>query len=49
MGAVRDIPRQRTLTEQTARARTAIAGAPFSSDARAALDALAVAATARTA
>jgi geranylgeranyl diphosphate synthase type I len=37
------------ITEQTARARAAIAGAPLADDARAALDALAVAATSRTA
>jgi geranylgeranyl diphosphate synthase type I len=37
------------ITEQTARARAAIAAAPFTDDARAALDALAVAATSRTA
>ena len=37
------------ITEQTARARAAIATAPLTDDARAALDALAVAATSRTA
>ena len=37
------------ISEQTALARAAIAAAPFTSDARAALDALAVAATSRTA
>jgi len=37
------------ITERTALARTAIAGAPIAEDARAALDALAVAATARSA
>jgi geranylgeranyl diphosphate synthase, type I len=37
------------ITERTALARTAIAGAPIADDARAALDALAVAATSRTA
>ncbi|TFV65189.1 UNVERIFIED_ORG: polyprenyl synthetase family protein [Bacillus sp. AZ43] len=37
------------ITESTARARTAIAEAPLAGDARAALDALAVAATSRTA
>jgi geranylgeranyl diphosphate synthase type I len=37
------------ITERTAVARSAIAGAPIADDARAALDALAVAATSRTA
>ena len=37
------------ITEQTARARAAIASAPLTDEARAALDALAVAATSRTA
>jgi geranylgeranyl diphosphate synthase, type I len=40
---------EQRIDEQTARARTAIAEAPFAPDARAALDALAVAATTRTA
>ena len=37
------------ITERTALARAAIAAAPLADDARAALDALAVAATSRTA
>jgi geranylgeranyl diphosphate synthase, type I len=37
------------IAERTGLARTAIAEAPFAEDARAALDALAVAATSRTA
>ncbi|WP_231486414.1 polyprenyl synthetase family protein [Candidatus Blastococcus massiliensis] len=44
----RDRVEQR-IAESTARARTAIAGAPLADDAKAALDALAVAATTRTA
>ena len=40
---------EQRITERTALARTAIAEAPIGGDARAALDALAVAATTRTA